>query len=62
MKKLKSMPIVGGTQMGHPWLNPKNHASRGAVVDLPIATNVAKFTTKKLNAKHAVGSAANKKG
>lgn len=61
MKKLKSksIPIVGGTQMGQPWLNPKNHASKGIVNDMPIATNIPSLGKKKFSAKHAAIKAAN---
>ena len=54
MKKLKgpkSLNIVGGAVMGHPFVNAKNHASKGIVADMPIHTNIPKLFSKKNNAK-----------
>lgn len=45
-----SLPIVGGVQMGH-HVNPKNHASKGIVADMPMATNMPKIMARKMSAK-----------
>lgn len=55
MKKMsnpmgKSLPIVGGVQMGH-HVNPSNHASKGVVSDMPMATNMAKIMGRRMSAK-----------
>lgn len=46
-----SLPIVGGTQNGHPHLNAKNHASKGVVADMSMATNMPKIMSRKMSAK-----------
>lgn len=55
MKKMSkpmghSLPIVGGVQMGH-HVNPKNHASKGVLTDMPIATNMPKIFARRMSAK-----------
>lgn len=44
------LPIVGGTQAGH-HVNPKNHASKGVVSDMPMATNMSKIMGRRMTAK-----------
>lgn len=55
MKKMKnsmshSLPIVGGVQIGH-HVNPKNHASKGVISDMPMATNMSKVMGRRMSAK-----------
>lgn len=50
MKPMKSMPIVGGVQMGH-YVTPKNHASAGVIADMPMATNMSKVMGRRMSAK-----------
>lgn len=55
MKKMKSsmgrsLPIVGGVQAGH-HVNSKNHASKGIVADMPMATNMSKIMARRMSAK-----------
>lgn len=50
----KSIPIVGGSQMGHPHLNSKNHASKGIVASMPMGgLNESSIESRKFNAKKA---------
>lgn len=50
MKPMKSLPIVGGVQIGH-HVNPKNHASPGVVADMPMKTNMSKTMARRMSAK-----------
>lgn len=52
MKSCGSMPIVGGVQMGHSYINPKNNASKGMVADMPMKTNIPAKISKKFNSKN----------
>lgn len=45
-----SLPIVGGVQQGH-HVNPKNHASKGVIADMPMATNMSKVMGRRMSAK-----------
>ncbi len=63
MKKLKgakSLQIVGGAVSGHPFVNAKNHASKGIVADMPIHTDMAKMYSKKSSAKRSAMKALTK--
>lgn len=52
--------IVNGTMHGHEFLNHKNHASGGALVNISARTNPASIGARKLNATRPVYSAINK--
>lgn len=66
MKRLKVKApafVVNGTIGGHPFINHKNHASGGALVQLPaVQKNIAKLTNKSSNASRAAIKSANAKG
>lgn len=65
MKKLKVKApgfVVNGTIGGHPFLSHKNHASGGALVNVPIGMKFSAVGAKKLNAQRPAIKAGTMKG
>ena len=65
MKKKLNIPgsIVNGTLSGHPFLNHKNHASGGALVQVPaVQNNVSSIEGRKMKASRPAIQSANAKG
>jgi len=66
MKKLKVKApnfIVNGTIGGHPFLNHKNFASGGALVQMPLKqNNISQIEGRKLKATRPAIQSANAKG
>lgn len=63
MKKLKPLGhIVNGTIGGHPFINHKNHASGGALVQVPVVqSNISSVEGRKLKPNRPAVIAANAK-
>ena len=55
--------VVNGTMGGHLFLNKKNHASGGALVQVPLKqNNISSIEGRKLKASRTAIQAANAKG
>lgn len=65
MKQKLSFPgqVVNGTLNGHPFLNHKNHASGGALVQVPVVQkNISSIEGRKMKPNRPAVISANAKG